>query len=48
MVLLWAAITTAVLAVVLLLNPGSHKACIQPMGTACPAAPSHGIAKRPT
>lgn len=41
LLLLWAVISAAVLAVVLLLNPGSHKACVQPMGTACPAAPSH-------
>ena len=35
LVLLWAAISAALIAVALLLNTGSHKACAQPMGPAC-------------
>jgi len=39
MLLLWAAIAAALLAVALVLNTGGHKACVQWTGTACPASP---------
>jgi hypothetical protein len=41
MLLLWAVISAALLAIALLLNSSGHNACIQPMGTACPSPPSH-------
>lgn len=40
MLLLWAVISAALLAVALALNTSGHNACIQSMGTACPSAPS--------
>ena len=43
MLLLWAVISAALLAAALVLNTSGHKACIQSMGTACPASPSHSI-----
>jgi len=39
MLLLWAVISAALLATALVLNTSGHKACIQSMGTACPASP---------
>src|SRR5215467_1626638 len=39
MLLLWAVISAALLAVALALHTSGHKACIQSMGTACPASP---------
>ena len=41
--LLWAVISAAVLAVALALNTSPHKTCIRPMGTACPSpsTPQH-------
>jgi len=41
MLLLWAVISAALLAIALLLNTSGHNACIQWMGTACPSPPSH-------
>jgi hypothetical protein len=41
MLLLWAVISAALLAIALVLNTSGHKACIQSMGTACPSPPSH-------
>jgi len=45
--LLWVVISAALLAVALVLNTSGHKACIRPMGTACPSAPSHSRPMRP-
>jgi hypothetical protein len=43
MLVLWAVISAALLAVALALNTNGHKAsCIQSMGTACPSRPSSG------
>jgi hypothetical protein len=42
MLVLWAVISAALLAVALLLNNSGHNACIQSMGTACPSPPSSG------
>ena len=39
MLLLWAVISAALLAVALVLNTSGHQACIQSIGTACPASP---------
>jgi hypothetical protein len=39
--LLWAVTTAALLTIALLLNTSGDNACTQPMGTACPSAPSH-------
>jgi hypothetical protein len=39
MLLLWAVISAALVAVALALNTSGHQACIQSMGTACPASP---------
>jgi len=41
MLLLWALISAALLALALLLNTSGHNACIQSMRTACPSPPSH-------
>ena len=48
MLLLWAVISAALLAAALALNTSGHKACIQSMGTACPASPVPQHADRPT
>ena len=48
MLLLWAVISAALLAAALVLNTSGHKACIQSMGTACPASPVPQHADRPT
>ncbi len=42
MLLLWAVISAALLAVALALNTSGHKTCTQSMGTACPAGPAAG------
>ena len=46
MLLLWAVISTALLAVALALNTSGHKTCIRSMGTACPSpsTPQHADA----
>ena len=41
MLLLWAVVSAALLAIALALNTSGHNACIQSMGTACPSSPSH-------
>jgi len=41
MLLLWVVISAGLIAVALVLSISGHNACIQPMGTACPAPPSH-------
>jgi hypothetical protein len=41
MLLLWAVISATLLATALALNTGSHNACIQSMGTACPSSLSY-------
>jgi hypothetical protein len=49
MMLLWAVITAALLAVALVLNTSGHNAsCIRSVGTACPSPPSHSMPKRRT
>ena len=48
MLLLWVVISAALLAVALVLNTSGHGACIQSMGTACRASPSHNMPVRPT
>jgi hypothetical protein len=47
MLVLWAVITAALLAVALALNTSGHKACIQPVGTSCPSPPSRSMPTRP-
>ena len=39
MLVLWAVITAALLAVALALNTSGHKTCVRSMGTECPASP---------
>jgi len=45
--LLWAVISAALLAVALALNTSGHTSCIQSIGTACPSPPSHSTALIP-
>jgi hypothetical protein len=47
MLLLWAVISAALLAIALLLNTAGHDACIQSMGTACPSPPSPSLTPHP-
>ena len=48
MLLLWAIISAALLAVALALSTSGHKACIRSMGTACPSPsiPQHVYGSR--
>ncbi len=48
MLLLWVVISIALVAVALVLNTSGHNACIQSMGTACTAPPSHSMPTPPT